>query len=829
MNTKERDISEAAAPKKGKGKAAKAKAAQEEEDEEEEYIRCVCGLYEEEEDVPRAMICCDKCSAWQHNDCMGLPENYAPDKYFCEQCRPQDHKRLLAAMKRGEKPWEEVARLRQAAMADKAAKKKGGKKAKKSMEGEERPATPATTQKRKAEESPAASDTKVSHTATPDHRSTDTAQSVKRARGTPAGDTNGKPATAKEPHQTTSNHTGVPVAQDPKELSNARQGPASTLVKIFIEQTKTAVKAGALSLSRDTTADFHGQQIGMLVEHALCHDLSSGSGDVNAAYKNQLRAITFNMKKNSSLAASVLNRGITPHTLATMDPKDMASEEQQAKDAAIRQEMERQHSIVEQGEQGPRIRRTHKGEEYVDEERGAPSLSTSSPARRPPPPEQDVKSPEIKSPTQPSRRQPSVTIPRRQSSANFDINKVFSNVQSTQDGGDPQRFGELPPQPAANEPAGPGAHADADIDALLKDEEADSEPYSPKDYTDDGTVWRGVINGGNTGHFAASARYAAGAKPEDKTLKTTWSELLPLEIGINGRIQPAKADEYLCGLEFSSSSDMLVIWISEPAHDPDLSGFNKFFTYFKAKERFGVGAQNHQPALKDVYFVPMDKGQEMPAFIKKLEGDFPDQAAERGLLVPLVVKNTELPHGGVLASPSVNTQAIHSPVVGGHGQAMQTPITPQFTHTPPYGAPTNGIPNQQQQQPSSSEQQFHSPPPQPYHGIQPSLPHPPSQSQLPLPNPPQSLTPYQQSSQSPSSAPPAAIAASRILGPQLANTPAVLELIQSAPTAGDLEMNVVKECLAENPQASEKLDILTRMLQVRWGRQQQEAGQQQGA
>ena len=597
---------------------------------------------------------------------------------------------------------------------------------------------------------------------------------------------------------------------------------------MFIEQAKTAVKAGTLSLPSDTTADAHGTQIGMRVEHALYHDLSEGKGSVNDAYKDQLRAITFNVKKNSLLAIGVLKGDISPHTLANMDPKAMASEEQQAKDAAIRQEMERQHSIVEQGDQGPRIRRTHKGDEYVDEERAAPSLSTTSPARRPPPPEQDIKSPETKSPTQTSRRQPSVTIPRRQSSANFDINKVFSNVHSTQDGGDPQRFGEMPPQPPSNEPAGPGARADADIDALLKDEDADSEPYSPKDYDDDGTVWRGVISGGNTGRFAASARYAAGARPEDKTLRTTWLELLPPEIGINGRIQPAKADDYLCGLEFSNSSDMLVIWISEPAQEDDLTGFTKFFNYFKAKERFGVGAQNHQPALKDIYFVPMDKGQEMPAFIKKLEGDFPDQAAERGLLVPLVVKNTELPHGGVFASPSVTGQAVQSPVVGGPGPAMQTPITPQFANSPPYGAPTNGIPNQQQQQQMSSDGHFRSPPPQPHPSIQHPLPHPPSQSQHSLPNLPQASMPYQQASQSPLPAPPAALAASRILGPTLANSPAVLELIKSAPNARDEEMTVVKECLAANPEASSNLGMLTMMLQEAHARQQQQGSQGQG-
>lgn len=79
------------------------------------------------------MICCDNCEVWQHNDCMLLPDDYAPPQYFCEQCKPEEHKELLAAVARGEKPWEEVARKREeAAEAEKAAKKKGGKKGRKS-------------------------------------------------------------------------------------------------------------------------------------------------------------------------------------------------------------------------------------------------------------------------------------------------------------------------------------------------------------------------------------------------------------------------------------------------------------------------------------------------------------------------------------------------------------------------------------------------------------------------------------------------------------------------------------------------------------------------
>jgi cytochrome c556 len=132
--TKDRDIDDDAPKKKGRGKGTKAKEP-EVQDEDDEIIRCVCGHYEEEEDMQRDMICCDNCSAWQHNDCMLLPypPDQAPDQYYCEQCRPKDHKELLAAIAKGEKPWEEVAKKREAAIAEKASKKKkGGKKGRKS-------------------------------------------------------------------------------------------------------------------------------------------------------------------------------------------------------------------------------------------------------------------------------------------------------------------------------------------------------------------------------------------------------------------------------------------------------------------------------------------------------------------------------------------------------------------------------------------------------------------------------------------------------------------------------------------------------------------------
>lgn len=60
-----------------------------------------------------------------------------PDQYFCELCKPEDHRQLLAKVARGEKPWEERAKQREREEAErKARRRKGGKKGKKGRASE---------------------------------------------------------------------------------------------------------------------------------------------------------------------------------------------------------------------------------------------------------------------------------------------------------------------------------------------------------------------------------------------------------------------------------------------------------------------------------------------------------------------------------------------------------------------------------------------------------------------------------------------------------------------------------------------------------------------
>ncbi|XP_037031288.1 uncharacterized protein LOC119070877 [Bradysia coprophila] len=55
------------------------------EGEDDSITRCICD-YEHDDGY---MIQCDKCTSWQHVDCMGIDRQNIPDKYKCEICEPR--------------------------------------------------------------------------------------------------------------------------------------------------------------------------------------------------------------------------------------------------------------------------------------------------------------------------------------------------------------------------------------------------------------------------------------------------------------------------------------------------------------------------------------------------------------------------------------------------------------------------------------------------------------------------------------------------------------------------------------------------------------------
>lgn len=435
------------------------------------------------------------------------------------------------------------------------------------------------------------------------------------------------------------------------------------LIKLLVDQATASHKRGSFSFPAGQTAEDVAQQLGLDIEDAMYRVFCEQTGEPTEAYKSQLRTILFNVKKNPSLRDRLLVGSLSPETLSRMKPEEMASEELQQKDAEIKREAERQHMIIQ--EQGPRIRRTHKGEELIEDETQAAATESvfSTAPRRPTLAETDG-SPDNQSPITP--RVPSKSHGAeggRGHSPNGGLqDHVFPEVAT--DIREPVPHGKI--------------QADDEIDKLLRDDEPDSPPYSPTDFNNDGLVWRGKVAMVPVANFMSSAKHVGGA---DLSGRIPWSQIAPSTLLIDGRIDIQLASNYLCGLRFSASTDVSVIAVSSPENPTDREGFNKLFEYFQNRKRYGVIGKHPLSAVKDTYLVPIEAGASAkPEFIELLENNSLDgDINERLLLVVFVVKTGDSNPPSVQPSshqPSLEPAASASPLTAAG-------LTPQ---QPPFGA-----------------------------------------------------------------------------------------------------------------------------------------------
>jgi SPOC domain/Transcription factor S-II (TFIIS), central domain len=573
-----------------------------------------------------------------------------------------------------------------------------------------------------------------------------------------------------------------------------------------VDQINVAQKQGTYNLPSGKQADDVGRPLGLAIEHAMYETTCGGAGEPNDAYRNQLRTITFNVKNNPSLRDRLLTGSLAPSTLATMNSQDMASEEQQQKDAEIKRAAEKQHIIMK--DQGPRIRRTHKGEEFVDGDGQAgtsESIFSSTAVRRPTIDENNV--PE--SPSGPADRvqPPSEHFPSDQQhvASNGDAHRSHSPGAPTQDG----LFPEVPAHLHQPLPVGGRVQADEDIDKLLKDEDVDSPPYSPKDYQGGaGDIWFGKVVMSSVAEFTATGRHIAGA---DLSGRIPWSQLAPSTLVVDGRIGVELASDYLCGLRFSNSTDVTVVAIAAPHVPSERAGFDKLFNYFTERKRYGVVGKHQLAAVKDTYVIPIDAGaSEKPEFIQLLENNsLEDPTPDRMLLIVFVVRTIDVP-------PSEQATPYHpgqdkSLLMAAASPLNSTPLAQGQAH---YASPSPGTRQGSQSIPSTN---LAGSPLVNDKAISPSSQLPPQQGANALPHP---IQPQQQQGQIPQL--PAALpgqpllvgpaAAAYVLGPQ-SNAPAIQELLQKAPSADVAQLNIVRDIITRNPAAANDYPALMTAIQ----------------
>ncbi|CAG8978446.1 hypothetical protein HYALB_00013273 [Hymenoscyphus albidus] len=784
-------------PKKKATKKAKKVEKKEDDAEASEVIRCVCGAVETGNDDTDPWIACDKCDVWQHNICVGFTrfEEDTPENYKCEQCDPTFplHKELLDALKKGRKLWEERRKKADQLLAEEkqASKKKGGKKGKSNKRvSEASEISYATNGKAKSPSVP------VPAAPVEKKETVSRAPSTKRKASEPSHENESEHQS--KVRKVSASHT-TPQQKSPpsdlptkiSELETSRQAIAKFLKDRMAANITNALHQGIYNLSPGDSAPSKTERLAIQIENAV---LVTHPGD-KTAYQNQCRAIAFNLKQNQELCNRLLTRTLNPTALATMSSDDMASKELKIKTAELKAQADIQSVMVE--DDGPRVRRTHKGEEIVED--GSYTVPTENPmssstrrrsmldpnadmgARsRENSPGNEVELPADIDTNHRSRddirgqvlpKQPLAVdtrpnhAPARKASgqADFDINKVFSSVQSPVTSQHVRR-------PSTNiAPPANGPGVDPEIDKLLQDDENDSPPYSPAEYSSDpDVVWRGTVTMDSVAKFSAAAKHVGGAH-----LKVPWTELLQKELKVAGRIDKDKANEYLCSLRYSPPTDVVVVSIA-PTGDPSSPDFQDLYNYFYTKLRFGVLSNKGLVGnVRDTYLVPVAPGGPIPDFVINLDGhQVPLERTQPILLVALVVRSDWVPEPEPERSFQ-NAPETQSPSIMTHPQRQMT-----MSGAPPSMSPIN---------------------PQNNTFVAPQVPQPPHAPQMNA----------EQKQQREGEA-----TAARILGQHL-YAPTVKFLMPQAYQMRPLEWEIIRDILEKDLKAQQDLQYLSQVLEIR--------------
>ncbi|KAK5129188.1 hypothetical protein LTR08_003762 [Meristemomyces frigidus] len=605
----------AGAVTKGKGKKS-TKAQPTEESGEDDAIRCICG--DENPNDKRAFIGCDACSVWQHNVCMGEAEDdeEVPEHYFCEDCRPEEHRETIVALAEGRRIWDErTTQWKQWKKMSASRRKSKGK-------GEE--ARPSWLKKDvpNADEDMDEDVPEVEVEAEAPEEVQEVGAKRKResvkpepelvpAEVTPEVAARAAPQTRPDKRRKSSQPAGK-VASDSDtaivsidQLPADRKRVAEALSKVVADDITTRVADG-FSIPDGQTAKSLGEHYAGLIEYSLIMNYNETTAEL---YKSQFRALMANLKQNKVLIERLLGGSLKPNALATMPTKDMASEEQQRRFAELKEELDRQvvkgeeliETVVHRDVEFPSYAAPVRERASVaDEGAGSPANGQSG-ARSP------VKS-DPATVTVDTTRPANLGLDRRTSSQQFDMNSIWSKTAQSPTTGPrpmqmpPRRRSSITQLPNAQQD---GAKDDEDVDRLLQD------PYEEVT-RDDTVVWRGKLVHSGEGEPEVNARFVAGRNLTDTV---SWRELLPERLNIDGRLQIAKAEEYLCGLEWSNTSDISVLAFS-PYDDAD--AFKAVFEYFQTRARYAVVNKDKPKMVKDLYVIPVEVGGPLPDHMTRL-------------------------------------------------------------------------------------------------------------------------------------------------------------------------------------------------------------------
>lgn len=150
------------------------------------------------------------------------------------------------------------------------------------------------------------------------------------------------------------------------ELRNSnRQNVVRLLISFMLDHARRLVDEKKITLQPGSTVESLCENRALQIEHHVYMNHFDG-GQIGPEYRARSRSIGRNLKSNSALSDEILGGRLSCERLSHMTTEEMASKELKELTQQVRLESEKQNTLI--NETGPRIRRTHKGEELVGED-----------------------------------------------------------------------------------------------------------------------------------------------------------------------------------------------------------------------------------------------------------------------------------------------------------------------------------------------------------------------------------------------------------------------------------------------------------------------------
>lgn len=344
----------------------------------------------------------------------------------------------------------------------------------------------------------------------------------------------------------------------------------------------------------------------------------------------------------------------------------------------VRQESIRRSVLtVEEGLQ--RIRRTHKGEEIVED--ASHQLEE---------PEVNVVARNI------DHRRIKEDLPVREIIANPEPLTYYHQEDDEEEPEEPEK------EESEEEAAAGGADAsdsdlDDEIDMILKDKKEESKeetaepkvsvearqpeklaivPKKPDFPRESPEVWTGEITFPDFASFTGTGELkccTGYVEPRDSQTARTYSkfikvgkELLPRKKHeVEGRLDKKRADDYLA--QVVSSRDLYVVEIKPTGNYP---GYEKLYEYLLDREK--VGVLSGKPSFaKDSYLIALEKSRPIPGYLSALKME-----PATGLFALYVVRRGYVPAApSILKHRPASVQTPSVPLSGSHNVALSVPYS----------------------------------------------------------------------------------------------------------------------------------------------------------